>query len=75
LKNGHRFEIAPFWLVFHVNDPSRRELVFKIVNFRMLAILSSGLDHYYSYFLDASRHAFLPDISYREIIFAPNQIN
>jgi hypothetical protein len=31
-------------------DPSRPELVFRIINFRMLAIPSSGLDHYYHYF-------------------------
>jgi hypothetical protein len=31
-------------------DPSRPELVFRVINFRMLAIPSSGLDHYYDYF-------------------------
>ena len=31
-------------------DPSRPELVFRVINFRMLAIPSSGLDHYYHYF-------------------------
>jgi hypothetical protein len=31
-------------------DPSRPELVFRVINFRMLAIPASGLDHYYHYF-------------------------
>jgi hypothetical protein len=31
-------------------DPWRPELVFRVINFRMLAIPSSGLDHYYDYF-------------------------
>lgn len=31
-------------------DPSRPELIFRVINFRMLAIPSSGLDHYYHYF-------------------------
>jgi hypothetical protein len=31
-------------------DPSSPELVFRLINFRMLAIPSSGLDHYYHFF-------------------------
>jgi hypothetical protein len=37
-------------LIAMLVDPSRPELVFRIINFRMLAIPSSGLDHYYHYF-------------------------
>jgi hypothetical protein len=37
-------------LVAQLADPSRPELAFRVINFRMLAIPSSGLDHYYHYF-------------------------